>query len=83
MLDCCGKTWKVTIDLNTRDGHRMVTGWSSVGSVQSVNMHQLLEALGSLMDRGLNHVGDWGTQFGMLIEYMKEAYPNFQDFHRA
>eukprot|EP00435_Cladocopium_sp_Y103_P043506 s446_g12.t1 len=28
---------------------------------------------------GLNHVGDWGTQFGMLIEYMKEAYPNFQD----
>lgn len=27
---------------------------------------------------GLNHVGDWGTQFGMLIEYMKEAYPNFQ-----
>mmetsp|Transcript_81253 Transcript_81253/g.194965 ORF Transcript_81253/g.194965 Transcript_81253/m.194965 type:complete len:586 (-) Transcript_81253:108-1865(-) len=28
---------------------------------------------------GLNHVGDWGTQFGMLIEYMKETYPNFQD----
>lgn len=24
-----------------------------------------------------NHVGDWGTQFGMLINYMKEAYPNF------
>ena len=30
--------------------------------------------------QGLNHVGDWGTQFGMLIEYMKEAYPNFQDW---
>lgn len=24
-----------------------------------------------------NHVGDWGTQFGMLINYMKETYPNF------
>lgn len=24
-----------------------------------------------------NHVGDWGTQFGMLINYMREAYPNF------
>ncbi|BAU63843.1 arginyl-tRNA synthetase [Stanieria sp. NIES-3757] len=23
----------------------------------------------------LNHVGDWGTQFGMLIAYLKEVYP--------
>jgi arginyl-tRNA synthetase len=23
----------------------------------------------------LNHVGDWGTQFGMLIAYLEEAYP--------
>ncbi|MBE9195179.1 arginine--tRNA ligase [Synechocystis sp. LEGE 06083] len=23
----------------------------------------------------LNHVGDWGTQFGMLITYLKEVYP--------
>ncbi|HIK14415.1 MAG TPA: arginine--tRNA ligase [Leptolyngbyaceae cyanobacterium M33_DOE_097] len=23
----------------------------------------------------LNHIGDWGTQFGMLITYLKEAYP--------
>lgn len=24
----------------------------------------------------LNHVGDWGTQFGMLIAYLREAYPD-------
>ncbi|BBD52897.1 arginine--tRNA ligase [Planktothrix agardhii] len=24
----------------------------------------------------LNHVGDWGTQFGMLITYLKEVYPD-------
>jgi arginyl-tRNA synthetase len=24
----------------------------------------------------LNHVGDWGTQFGMLILYLREAYPD-------
>ncbi len=24
----------------------------------------------------LNHVGDWGTQFGMLICYLEEAYPS-------
>ncbi|MDH6062181.1 arginine--tRNA ligase [Chrysosporum bergii ANA360D] len=23
----------------------------------------------------LNHVGDWGTQFGMLISYLREVYP--------
>ncbi|MGD1712545.1 arginine--tRNA ligase [Dapis sp. BLCC M172] len=24
----------------------------------------------------LNHVGDWGTQFGMLITYLREAFPD-------
>jgi arginyl-tRNA synthetase len=24
----------------------------------------------------VNHVGDWGTQFGMLITYLKEVYPD-------
>ncbi len=25
----------------------------------------------------LNHVGDWGTQFGMLIAHLKDKFPNF------
>mmetsp|Transcript_42975 Transcript_42975/g.108042 ORF Transcript_42975/g.108042 Transcript_42975/m.108042 type:complete len:586 (-) Transcript_42975:86-1843(-) len=37
---------------------------------------RILEFCGHEVHR-LNHVGDWGTQFGMLIEYMKEAYPGF------
>eukprot|EP00245_Coleochaete_scutata_P007074 TRINITY_DN220_c0_g1_i1.p1 TRINITY_DN220_c0_g1~~TRINITY_DN220_c0_g1_i1.p1 ORF type:complete len:749 (+),score=172.41 TRINITY_DN220_c0_g1_i1:83-2329(+) len=26
-----------------------------------------------------NHVGDWGTQFGMLIQYLFDEYPNWED----
>ncbi|KAI4347049.1 hypothetical protein L6164_007899 [Bauhinia variegata] len=30
-----------------------------------------------------NHVGDWGTQFGMLIEYLFEKFPNWEDVAEA
>ncbi|MFN3926296.1 MAG: arginine--tRNA ligase [Pseudanabaenaceae cyanobacterium] len=35
---------------------------------------RIFEFLGHEVLR-LNHVGDWGTQFGMLIAYLKEVYP--------
>ncbi|KAJ4832752.1 hypothetical protein Tsubulata_019794 [Turnera subulata] len=30
-----------------------------------------------------NHVGDWGTQFGMLIEFLFEKFPNFEDVNET
>ena len=39
-------------------------------------MSRLLEFLGHDVLR-LNHVGDWGTQFGMLIAHLKDEYPDF------
>lgn len=36
---------------------------------------RILEFLGHDVLR-INHVGDWGTQFGMLISYLQEAYPD-------
>lgn len=36
---------------------------------------RLFEFLGHKVIR-LNHVGDWGTSFGMLIAFMKEEVPN-------
>lgn len=26
----------------------------------------------------INHVGDWGTQFGMLVAHLKDIFPNYQ-----
>ncbi|KAL3822104.1 hypothetical protein ACHAXA_011882 [Cyclostephanos tholiformis] len=37
---------------------------------------RILEYAGMDVKR-VNHVGDWGTQFGMLIQYLKEEYPDF------
>eukprot|EP01138_Halocafeteria_seosinensis_P001586 gb/GECG01001625.1/.p1 GENE.gb/GECG01001625.1/~~gb/GECG01001625.1/.p1 ORF type:complete len:883 (+),score=116.30 gb/GECG01001625.1/:1-2649(+) len=38
-------------------------------------MARILEYLGHEVQR-FNHVGDWGTQFGMLIAHMKDRYPD-------
>eukprot|EP00592_Proboscia_alata_P007732 CAMPEP_0194355636 /NCGR_PEP_ID=MMETSP0174-20130528/3513_1 /TAXON_ID=216777 /ORGANISM="Proboscia alata, Strain PI-D3" /LENGTH=853 /DNA_ID=CAMNT_0039124983 /DNA_START=17 /DNA_END=2578 /DNA_ORIENTATION=+ len=44
---------------------------------------RILEYVGHTVNR-VNHVGDWGTQFGMLIQYLGEEfsgdeYPNITD----
>ena len=39
---------------------------------------RILEFVGYSVLR-INHLGDWGTQFGMLIAYLTTAYPNFEE----
>ncbi|HEY5645694.1 MAG TPA: arginine--tRNA ligase [Pseudomonadales bacterium] len=49
---------------------------------------RILEALGHLVIRQ-NHVGDWGTQFGMLLAYLEESgegsdeLKDLESFYRA
>jgi arginyl-tRNA synthetase len=40
------------------------------------SLSRLLEFFGFEVLR-LNHVGDWGTQFGMLIAHLQDKYPNY------
>lgn len=40
------------------------------------SISRLLEYLGHDVLR-LNHLGDWGTQFGMLIAHLEDRFPNF------
>jgi arginyl-tRNA synthetase len=45
-------------------------------TIQGDSICRVLEFLGHEVLR-VNHVGDWGTQFGMLIAELDERYPNF------
>ena len=70
----------------TKNPQRVVIDFSSpniakemhVGHLRSTiigdSLARVLEFQGHDLLR-LNHVGDWGTQFGMLITYLKEAFP--------
>lgn len=40
------------------------------------SISRIFETLGHDVMR-VNHLGDWGTQFGMLITFMKEKFPDF------
>lgn len=37
---------------------------------------RILEFMGHNVIR-INHIGDWGTQFGMLISHMHDTFPDF------
>lgn len=50
-----------------------------VGHIRSTIIGDCLARLFEFLDQDvlrLNHIGDWGTQFGMLIAYMKEFCPS-------
>lgn len=78
-----GRRLAIPLAKNTQ---RIVVDFSSpniakemhVGHLRSTiigdSLCRVLEFLGHDVLR-LNHVGDWGTQFGMLIHYLKVNYP--------
>ena len=79
----------IQIEKNTNPG-RTVVDFSSpniakemhVGHLRSTIMGEsicrVFEFLGTDVKR-VNHLGDWGTQFGMLIAHLQEKYPNYMD----
>mmetsp|Transcript_23611 Transcript_23611/g.35118 ORF Transcript_23611/g.35118 Transcript_23611/m.35118 type:complete len:849 (+) Transcript_23611:112-2658(+) len=80
---------KMPLPLDIREkGQTVVVDFSSpniakdmhVGHLRSTiigeSVCRILELVGADVKR-VNHVGDWGTQFGMLITYLKESHPNF------
>lgn len=67
---------KVVIDFSAPN----IAKQMHVGHLRSTiigdSISRLLEYLGHDVLR-INHLGDWGTQFGMLIAHLEDRFPNF------
>ncbi|XP_069183403.1 arginine--tRNA ligase, cytoplasmic isoform X1 [Procambarus clarkii] len=70
------KPMRVVIDFSSPN----IAKEMHVGHLRSTiigdSISRLLEFLGHDVLR-LNHLGDWGTQFGMLIAHLQDCFPDF------
>lgn len=70
------KRQRVVIDFSSPN----IAKQMHVGHLRSTiigdSIARLVEFLGHDVLR-LNHLGDWGTQFGMLIAHLEDCFPNF------
>ncbi|XP_030763160.1 arginine--tRNA ligase, cytoplasmic [Sitophilus oryzae] len=70
------KKLKVLVDFSSPN----IAKEMHVGHLRSTiigdSISRLLEYLGHDVMR-INHVGDWGTQFGMLIVHLQEKFPDY------
>ena len=84
--DASGRLALPQVSNETGNKKKIVVDYSSpniakemhVGHLRSTiigdTLANLLEFTGHDVVR-LNHVGDWGTQFGMLVEHLRDEYP--------
>ncbi|WVZ72374.1 hypothetical protein U9M48_020844, partial [Paspalum notatum var. saurae] len=79
------KTWAPTMPVK-----RVIVDFSSPNIAKEMHVgHIRSTIIGDALARMLefanvevlrrNHVGDWGTQFGMLIEFLFEQFPNWEE----
>jgi hypothetical protein len=70
------RTLKIAVDFSSPN----IAKEMHVGHLRSTiigdTISRILEFSGHEVLR-LNHVGDWGTQFGMLITYLRREFPDF------
>ncbi|CAF1083743.1 unnamed protein product [Brachionus calyciflorus] len=71
-----GETKRAIVDFSSPN----IAKEMHVGHLRSTiigeSISRLLEYFGYDVLR-LNHLGDWGTQFGMLIAHLKDKFPNY------
>lgn len=70
------KKMRVVIDFSSPNIAKQMHVGHLRSTIIGESLARLLEYLGHDVLR-LNHLGDWGTQFGMLIAHLEDCFPNF------
>ncbi|CAD5216225.1 unnamed protein product [Bursaphelenchus xylophilus] len=67
---------RVVIDFSSPNVAKQMHVGHLRSTIIGESFSRLLEYVGFDVLR-LNHIGDWGTQFGMLIAHLQDKFPNF------
>lgn len=73
-VEAVKKTQRVIVDFSAPNIAKEMHVGHLRSSIIGDSIARIMEFQGHDVLR-LNHVGDWGTQFGMLICYLREVYP--------
>lgn len=73
-----GPNRKVIIDFSSPNIAKQMHVGHLRSTIIGESLSRLLEFVGHDVMR-LNHVGDWGTQFGMLIAHLEDMFPNYKE----
>lgn len=71
-----GRRRRVIVDMSSPN----IAKEMHVGHLRSTIIGESISNLMAFMGHDLlklNHLGDWGTQFGMLIAHLKDKFPNY------
>ena len=73
-----GKKKRVLVDFSSPNIAKNMHVGHLRSTIQGDSICRIFELLGHDVKRVI-HVGDWGTQFGMLIAELHDKFPNFAD----
>lgn len=71
-----GKRLRIVVDFSSPNTAKQMHVGHLRSTIIGDSISRLLEYLGHDVLR-INHIGDWGTQFGMLIAHLEDRFPNF------
>ena len=77
-LDTEYKNRNIAIDFSSPNIAKEMHVGHLRSTILGESISRILEFLGNHVER-INHVGDWGTQFGMLIAYLESINPNYSN----
>ena len=77
-LDTKYKKMNIAVDFSSPNIAKEMHVGHLRSTILGESICRILEFLGNHVER-INHVGDWGTQFGMLIAYLESINPNYSN----